>query len=111
MAWGMSGTRHIFPRGRRTIQISRSIPCTPHAPSEARHVIDELAPLLSEIVMDDLRLVVSELVTNAVVHSSPDPQARVDLRVDVAADRVRLEVLDEGESFVQGGRHPAATDG
>ena len=52
----------------------------------------------------------ASLVTNAVLHSRPGPQARVDITIDATADRVRLEVVDQGTSFVEGGGHPAASD-
>ena len=92
------------------MQITRSFPCTSRAPSAARGVLDELDLPLRDDVMDDLRLVVSELVTNAVLHSRPGPEARVGMTIDATADRVRLEVVDQGTSFVEGGGHPAASD-
>ena len=50
--------------------------------------------------LDDVRLIVSELVTNSVIHSdSPGPD-RVDVKVQVLPDRVHVEVVDFGRGFV-----------
>jgi anti-sigma regulatory factor (Ser/Thr protein kinase) len=47
-------------------------------------------------VTDDLLLVASELVTNAVRHG----EGEVEVRVEVSPGSVRLEVLDEGHAVV-----------
>ncbi len=88
----------------------RSFACNSHAPANARHVIDEFGALLREDVRDDLRLVVTELVTNAVVHSRTGPEAFVRLDVRLYADHVRLEVLNEGAPFPMDARTPPGTD-
>jgi anti-sigma regulatory factor (Ser/Thr protein kinase) len=49
--------------------------------------------------MDDLRLVVSELVTNSVLHSGKPARDWVDMDVDVRPGRVRVEVVDHGRGF------------
>src|SRR5215207_2386573 len=48
----------------------------PEAIPEARHALDRLADLLAPEKLEDVRLVVSELVTNSVLHAglSPDEQ-------------------------------------
>ncbi len=45
-----------------------------------------------EVMLDDALLLVSELVTNAVVHAGTD----LDLRIDIAPGQVRIEVIDHG---------------
>lgn len=50
--------------------------------------------------VDDLRLLVSEVVTNAIRHAGTGPEDRVGLRIDVRGSRVRVEVRDEGSGFV-----------
>ena len=49
--------------------------------------------------LDDLRLVVSELVTNSVLHSGKPARDWVDMDVDVRPGRVRVEVVDHGRGF------------
>ncbi|MGW5335213.1 ATP-binding protein [Streptomyces bauhiniae] len=46
---------------------------------------------------DDLVLIVSELVTNAVIHGKTAPGRQVEVTLDHTAGRVRVEVRDTGE--------------
>lgn len=65
----------------------------------AREALEPLRHELGQDRLDDLRLVVSELVTNSVRHAglrSGDPIA---LRVDALADRIRVEISDHGPGF------------
>lgn len=56
---------------------------------------------------DDVALVLSELVTNAVLHSaSGTPGGQVEIRVDVEADAVALSVLDQGPTLAPAVRGP-----
>ena len=58
-------------------------------------------------VADDSVLCLSELVTNATVHSrSREPDGHFSVHVDLRADRLRVEVSDQGGPWVQ----PAQTD-
>jgi anti-sigma regulatory factor (Ser/Thr protein kinase) len=68
---------------------------TPRAVSEARHyVTGELGDLPRDIV-DEVAVIVSELVTNCVLHT--DTEFRV--RVEHDRQRVRVEVTDYGEGM------------
>jgi len=66
----------------------------PTAPARARAAVDRLGGDLAPGTLHDLRLVVSELVGNAVIHG-PDAPVRLRLQVD-GPGRVRGEVADEG---------------
>jgi anti-sigma regulatory factor (Ser/Thr protein kinase) len=69
------------------------------APAAAR---SELAPLLDGLpraTVDDVMLLTSELVTNAVRHTSSATLGDVLLRVDTDASHVRVEVLNPGAAF------------
>jgi anti-sigma regulatory factor (Ser/Thr protein kinase) len=65
----------------------------------ARHAIGELSDRLPEEQLGDVRLLVSELVTNALRHGDLSEQDRIQLAVDVTDSRVRVEVSDPGRGF------------
>lgn len=71
------------------------LPRSPDAVAQARRAADELAAPLSGEQRNRLRLVVSELVTNAVRHGA----GRIELRLWRDGDAVRGEVVDEGGGF------------
>jgi len=64
------------------------------APSRARTSIRALSLGLSEHVLRDVQLVVTELVTNAVEHG-PQQCIRVELEL-YGRDQVRGEIIDQG---------------
>ena len=66
-----------------------------HAPAEARAWVAGALPLLPTAVTDDVLLVVSELVTNAVRHGG----AGIELALTVLPDRVRVAVSDSGATL------------
>ena len=68
----------------------------PQAVAAARHAIEELADREALPRVDDLRLLVSELVTNSVLHGGAGPDDRVELRVGRPDSGVRVEVRDHG---------------
>jgi anti-sigma regulatory factor (Ser/Thr protein kinase) len=49
--------------------------------------------------IDSVELLVSELLTNSIVHADLRPNQDVDLRLRCGADAVRVEVADPGASF------------
>jgi anti-sigma regulatory factor (Ser/Thr protein kinase) len=75
------------------------------APSTARHALATLRAELGEARYKVCELLVSELVTNTVRHT---PGARSiaasDMRVRMYADRVRVEVRDDGPGFTASDR-------
>jgi anti-sigma regulatory factor (Ser/Thr protein kinase) len=90
--------------------------CTlrPEAAAEARRALVGLA--LPKITREDLALLVSELVTNAVRHAGLSPRAPIEVRVKNGSGGVRLAVHDPGPGFtfrphevqVAGGAGPAS---
>jgi anti-sigma regulatory factor (Ser/Thr protein kinase) len=50
-------------------------------------------------VLDDVRLLLSEVVTNAVRHSGSAGEATIGLSVSVSGGAVRAEVTDQGRGF------------
>ena len=65
----------------------------------ARHALDGLDGRLPTDQLGDVRLLVSELVTNAVRHAALDPGQEIELRGELAKGRVRVEVSDPGTGF------------
>jgi anti-sigma regulatory factor (Ser/Thr protein kinase) len=69
----------------------------PEAIPAARKALDGLGGLIERTVWEDLRLLVTELVTNGVRHGSE--RGPVTVTVVAAEDRVRVEVWDCGRGF------------
>ncbi len=69
------------------------------APADARRWARWLADVLDPGRLDDAMLVLSELVTNAVLHSGLRAGAPIHLSGRVADDRVRIGVCDCGRGF------------
>jgi anti-sigma regulatory factor (Ser/Thr protein kinase) len=80
--------------------LSRVLHADRNAPRAAREALDDLDTELDPELKGDLRLLVSEIVTNSVMHAQP--QAPGDLTLDVwASDEVvRVAVSDHGAGFV-----------
>jgi anti-sigma regulatory factor (Ser/Thr protein kinase) len=68
----------------------------PSAAAEARRALAELRADLDPPLMETLRLLVTELVTNSVRHTDCDS---VTLKVAIGKAAVLTEVADEGPSF------------
>lgn len=66
------------------------------APAAARHALAELSGTVPGGMLEDLRLLVSELVTNSVRHADQGPDGWIDLRVSAGGRAVRVEVSDPG---------------
>ena len=79
------------------------VPATLAAPAEARRRLRaDLTRGLSEMDLDGIELVASELVTNSVRHSVAAPGSPIGVRVTATHERARLEVTDEGSGFEPG---------
>ncbi|MYZ11474.1 ATP-binding protein [Streptomyces sp. SID2999] len=68
--------------------------------SKARKFVRLFADCIgADGLADDLALIVSELVTNAVLHGRTAPGRQVEVTLDHSAGRVRVEVRDTGEGM------------
>ena len=65
----------------------------------ARRAMAELEPALERALVANLRLLVSELVTNSIRYAQSPDSASIDLHAMLFADRVRVEVADHGPGF------------
>lgn len=71
----------------------------PEVVAAARRALDRLADLLPPEKLEDVRLVVSELVTNSILHAGLSPDDQISLTVGVSAGSVRGRVCDRGPGF------------
>jgi anti-sigma regulatory factor (Ser/Thr protein kinase) len=75
------------------------IEAQPEAPAQARRIIaKELSARVPAPVLDDVKLMVSELVTNGIVHGSMEADAPVMLDLIVNGS-ICCRVLDYGQGF------------
>ena len=72
----------------------------PRAAAEARAALKRLEQDVPPDVMEDARLLVSELVTNSYRHGGAGPGATATLTVDVDAGGIHVDVEDRGRGFV-----------
>lgn len=70
----------------------------------ARHAVDGLVGTLGDEQLGDVRLLVSELVTNALRHADLRAEDSIWLKVRVDDALVRVEVSDPGPGFELRGR-------
>lgn len=71
----------------------------PTAAASARNALMALDGRVGDELLADVRLLVSELVTNSVRHSGVQHHDRVQMQVQVSEDTLRVEVADPGEGF------------
>ena len=82
------------------MRLERRLAVTPEAAAEARHALDRLSGELPDGRMRDVRLLVSELVTNAVRHANLASGDVIDLVIELLDHTLRVEVHDPGGGFV-----------
>ena len=79
--------------------ISRHFVPEPPAAPAARAALDSLAGELDSTTFETLRLVATELLTNAIRHANLNHGSPVAMRVWVRPDLIRIEVHDDGDGF------------
>ena len=76
------------------------IDARPDGPARARRIVArELSPGVAKRVLDDVKLMVSELVTNGVLHGRRNPAGAITIDLRVGPD-VRCAVTNKGEGFL-----------
>jgi anti-sigma regulatory factor (Ser/Thr protein kinase) len=80
-------------------QMSFELAGGPYAVTASRLALAGLEDRLDPNVLFDIRLLVSELVTNCVKHAAVGPEESIVLEVDIQDARVRVSVADEGPGF------------
>jgi anti-sigma regulatory factor (Ser/Thr protein kinase) len=85
------------------------LPAEPTAPAEARAVVEAIGSDLPEAVLIDAKLLLTELVANAVKYAS---RGRQDVIIRITRNHfVRVEVLDPGPMFKPNPRSPSTWAG
>jgi anti-sigma regulatory factor (Ser/Thr protein kinase) len=80
-------------------EIAVALPAVPESIPRSREVLDGLRGELDESMLDDLRLIVSELVTNSIRHAGLRTGDPIDLEVSLDESTIRLELRDRGPGF------------
>jgi anti-sigma regulatory factor (Ser/Thr protein kinase) len=71
----------------------------PYAVTAARLALAEIDELLDESPAFDVRLLVSELVTNSVQHARVGPDDSIEMKLAVDERQIRVEIADHGPGF------------
>jgi anti-sigma regulatory factor (Ser/Thr protein kinase) len=79
------------------------------AVSASRRTIQGLDEYVGDRCTEKLRLLVSEVVTNAVIHGGVSAAAGLELKMMVSPSVIRVEVTDRGEGFVTHGGPPGSS--
>lgn len=90
---GIASPRRSVDTGGVDIRIGPGV----EAPGKARHALE--ADELPEELLDDAKLLVSELVTNCIRHARLHPGQWIGVRARPTPDGMRLEVCDPGPGF------------
>jgi anti-sigma regulatory factor (Ser/Thr protein kinase) len=91
------------------MRLERELAVTAEAAAEARHALGDIADVLPGGRARDVRLLVSELVTNAVRHANLDDGDQILLVIELADAQLRVEVHDPGGGFVPTSPSPDPT--
>lgn len=87
------------------------LPPTVQAPGEARRQVAALGADLPAVLLADLQLLVSELVSNSVRHAALGEGDFIDVWGRIGNSAVRVEVSDPGHGFMSGRRDEALPEG
>jgi anti-sigma regulatory factor (Ser/Thr protein kinase) len=77
-------------------ELSVEIPRNARAPLLARRALAELEGRIDPEVLPDVRLLVSELITNSVKYGGEGP---IRLAITAKKDCIRAEIIDQGGGF------------
>jgi two-component sensor histidine kinase len=79
------------------------VPARPESVAATRRAFAEIDGLPKHRE-DDLALIISELVTNAIRHAGLGPEDEIEIVSDFRGDGVRVTVHDGGKGFLRGSR-------
>jgi anti-sigma regulatory factor (Ser/Thr protein kinase) len=81
-------------------KLEADFPAGPEAAAAARQSLDGLGGVVEEDLLSDLKLLVSELVTNSLRHAGIEASEWIRLTVRMSSERVWVQVCDAGIGFV-----------
>jgi anti-sigma regulatory factor (Ser/Thr protein kinase) len=88
-----------------SLHLDLELPAEPASVSRARHLLEGVPGLSNHAaLLLDMRLALSEMVTNSIRHGTSTSQELVEVVIDVDGRRVRVEVRDRGAGFDPAGR-------
>jgi anti-sigma regulatory factor (Ser/Thr protein kinase) len=85
---------HGTSPGRGSARARLRLGCDPAVVAEARQAVQQFAPSVPEGVIESARLLVSELVTNSIVHGIRGGGGWIDVLIEYRPGCLRIEVLD-----------------
>jgi len=92
--------------------IEMTLPAAPAAATTARtEVTRRLSQRVTVGALDDVRLLLTELITNALRHSDVAPGDEIEVKAEVADGAIRIEVSDPGRNGPVAPREPGANGG
>jgi len=94
----------------KRVVMTLHLPPLPASVAQARHATDALAGLLSAASLEDVRLMLSELVTNSIRHARLEAGELIEIRSDLRGQTLRTSVRDHGVGFVPSPRSTASPD-
>jgi len=89
--------------------LSEELPKAPTAPAQARRLLERLDGQIPRTRLEDARLLVSEVVANAVEHV--DAEGQIHVSVQLEDGRLRVDVDDPGRGFSPRRRDPESSRG
>jgi anti-sigma regulatory factor (Ser/Thr protein kinase) len=93
------------------VQYERNVPLSIRAPKGARDALAPLSALIPADRLADIKLVVSELVTNAVQHSGQADGSSIQLSISQSPGQVRIQVDSPGFAAAPTPQPPDADSG
>jgi len=93
------------------VHYERDLPISNQAPKTARDALAPLAPVVAADRLADIKLVVSELVTNAVQHSGQADGTSFRLSIKQSPDHIRIQVDTPGFAAAPTPQPPDADSG
>jgi anti-sigma regulatory factor (Ser/Thr protein kinase) len=76
------------------LEVRRDIANGPQAAAEARALVNSFGSRVPNDLLDDVRLALTEVVTNSYKHSGTPEGAPIQVVLDLSGHRFRLEVTD-----------------
>jgi len=92
--------------------LSITLPADASSATTARtEVTRRLAPRLTSGALEDVRLLLTELITNSLRHADMNPDDEIGVRAELVDGTVRIEVSDPGRDGPVEVRQPGALGG